>query len=253
MTAATTAVDLHVKVLEESVVERAKARGLDAIVYAPHFQRLPSIREAAERFSDEELLVVPGREVFTGSWRERRHVLAIGLEEPVPDFITLESAMREFGRQDAAVLVPHPSFLNVSLGAEEIDSYRDVIDAVETYNPKHWPHHDRRARTIAVEADLPQFASSYAHLWRSVGEAWTTFDRSINDERELVEALRNGAPGSVHHRTGLAHRGQCALEFAHLGWENSWKKVDRLLLSGREATHPDDPAYEGRFDDAAVY
>lgn len=253
MTAATTAVDLHVKVLDESVVRRAKSRNLDVLVYAPHFERLPTIREAAARYTDEELLVVPGREVFTGSWRERRHVLAIGLEEPVPDFITLEAAMREFDRQDAAVLVPHPTFLNVSLGPERIVRHRDVIDAVETYNPKHWLHHDRRARTIALEESLPRFASSYAHLRRSVGEAWTTFDRSIHDERELVEALRNGASRSVHHRTGLAHQGQCAMEFAHLGWENSWEKVDRLLLSGREATHPDDPAYDGRFDDAAVY
>ncbi|WP_135663876.1 PHP-associated domain-containing protein [Halorhabdus rudnickae] len=249
----TTAVDPHVKILDESVVRQAKASGLDVLVYAPHFERLPAIRETAERFSDEELLVVPGREVFTGSWRERRHVLAIGLAEPVPDFITLEAAMREFERQDAAVLVPHPTFLNVSLDAEVVDRYRDVIDAVETYNPKHWPSHNRRARTIAVETDLPQYASSYAHLRGTVGEAWTTFDRSIHDERELVETLQNGVWRTPRHRPDLAHHGRCALEFAHLGWENSWKKADRLLLSGREATHPDDPAYDGRFDDAAVY
>jgi len=253
VTAGTTAVDLHVKVLDESVVRRAKSRDLDALVYAPHFQRLPAIRKTAERFSDEELLVVPGREVFTGSWRNRRHVLAVGLEDPVPDFITLEAAMREFDRQDAAILVPHPTFLNVSLDAERIERHRDVIDAIETDNPKHWPHHDRRARTIAAEAALPRYASSYAHLRRTVGEVWTTFERSITEPSHLVEALRNDVPRTPRHRTGLAHRGQCALEFAHLGWENSAEKIDRLLLSGREATHPDDPAYEGRFDDVAVY
>ena len=64
-------VDLHVKVLDERVVERAKARGLDALVYAPHFTRLPAIRARAARFSDDDLLVVPAREVFTGSWRDR--------------------------------------------------------------------------------------------------------------------------------------------------------------------------------------
>ena len=253
MSEATTAVDLHVKVLDESVIQRAKARGLDALVYAPHFTRLPTIRETAARYSDEELLVIPGREVFTGSWRERRHVLAIGLEAPVPDFITLEGAMAAFERQDAAVLVPHPTFLNVSLDGADIDRYRDVIDAVETYNPKHWPHHDRRAQAIAAEYDLGRFASSYAHLHRTVGEAWTTFDRAIDDERTLVEALGNGVSQRPTHRTGLVHRGGCALEFAHLGWENSWEKLDRLVLSDQEPTHPDNPAYDGRFDDVSVY
>ncbi|QGN07227.1 PHP domain-containing protein [Halorhabdus sp. CBA1104] len=249
----TTSVDLHVKVLDEAVVRRAKARGLDVLVYAPHFQRLPRTRATAKKFSDEELLVVPGREVFTGSWRTRRHVLAIGLADPVPDFITLEAAMDAFDRQDAAVLVPHPTFLSVSLGPTLIDRYRDSIDAIETYNPKHWPHHNRRARRIATDQELPTFTSSYAHRRQTVGEAWVEFDRQIDDEDDLVEALKDGATRAVRHRSGLVHQGRCALEFSHLGWENSWKKLDRILLSGREATHPEDPAYDGRFEEASVY
>jgi len=248
-----TAVDPHVKVLDGTVVRRAKARGLDVLVYAPHFKRLDDIRERAEQYSDDELLVVPGREVFTGSWRNRRHVLAVGLEAPVPDFITLEAAMNEFDRQGVAVLTPHPSFLNVSLGPALIEEYRGVIDAIETCNPKFWPHHERRAESIATAADLPTFGSSYAHLPRTVGEVWTTFEREIDDAADLVETFRTGVPGDPAHRTGLTHYGQRAFEFAHLGWENSWKKIDRIVLSGREPTHPEQPAYEGRFDDVSVY
>lgn len=248
-----TAVDLHVKVLGEAVVRRAKARGLDALVYAPHFERLPAIQETAARYSDDELLIVPGREVFTGSWRDRRHILAIGLDEPVPDFISLEAAMEAFQRQDAAVLVPHPEFLTVSLDEGEIERYREVIDAVEVYNPKYLPHHNRRADRIAARQDLPVFTSSYAHLPGTVGEAWTTFSRAIDDGDALRDALRTGATRNVERRGGMAHYRRRALEVAHLGWENSWKKIDRLLLSGREATHPDHPAYEGRFDDASAY
>jgi Predicted metal-dependent phosphoesterases (PHP family) len=79
-----TRVDLHVKVLDERVVERAKKREVDVLVYAPHFTRWPDIRDRAAVFSDEDLLVVPGRELFTGDWRTRQHVLALDLEEPVP-------------------------------------------------------------------------------------------------------------------------------------------------------------------------
>ncbi len=84
------AVDMHVKILDERVASRAKARGIDVLVYAPHFERLPDIRAKAAEFTDDELLVVPAREVFTGTWRQRRHLLAIGLEDPIPDFITFD-------------------------------------------------------------------------------------------------------------------------------------------------------------------
>ena len=94
-----TRVDPHVKVLDADVAARAKARGIDVLVYAPHFTRLPTIRERAEAFTDDDLLVVPAREVFTGPWQERRHVLALGLDDPVPDFITLDGAFAAFDAQ----------------------------------------------------------------------------------------------------------------------------------------------------------
>jgi predicted metal-dependent phosphoesterase TrpH len=246
-------VDPHVKILDDAVVRRAKARGLDALVYAPHFTRLSEIRRRAERFSDDDLTIVPAREIFTGSWRDRRHVLAVGIDDPIPDFITLEAAMADLDRQDAAVLVPHPEFLTVSLDADQIRDYAAVIDAVEAYNPKHLPWDDRRARAIVRDLDVPAFASSYAHLRRTVGEVWTTIEVDTAAEAAIVSALQDGVARRVCHRDGLAHTLRRRLEFAHLGYENSWKKFDRVVRSGMEPTHPDHPAYDGRFDDANVY
>jgi predicted metal-dependent phosphoesterase TrpH len=246
------AVDLHVKVLDERVVARAKRRGLDALVYAPHFTRLPEIRDRARRFSDEDLTVIPAREVFTGDWRTRRHVLAVGLDEPVPDFITLEGALSAVERQDAAVLVPHPTYLNVGVTAAELRRHRDRIDAVETTNPKHLPHHDRRARRLADDLSLPPFGSSYAHLPKTVGVVWTTFDREIDGADDLVAALREGAARRVHRQRDGYRRRQVA-ELGHLVYENTYEKVDRLFLQGTEPTHPDHIAYDGAFDDVAVY
>jgi len=246
-------VDLHVKVLDERVVKRAKARGLDALVYAPHFTRLPEIRRRAERFSDDELTVIPGRELFTGNWQQRRHVLAIGLSEPVPDFLTLDGTLAELERQEAAVLVPHPEFLNVSLGREDIRTHRERIDAVEVYNPKHWPHHDERARSLASDFEIEPFTSSYAHVRGTIGEAWVEFERPIGGASDLVRAIRTGEPRQIFHRDGLGHRLRCGIEFCHLGYENTWSKLDRLFLQGTEPTHPNHVAYEGKFDDIKVY
>ncbi|MFC7177064.1 PHP-associated domain-containing protein [Halosegnis marinus] len=246
-------VDPHVKVLDERVAERAKRRGLDALVYAPHFRRLDEIRARARRFSDEDLVVVPGREVFTGSWRDRKHVLMVGLSDPIPDFVTLDGAMAELRRQDGVGLVPHPEFATVSLGPEEIREYRDALHAVEVYNPKHRARHNDRAREVARETGLPAFGSSYAHLRSTVGEVWTEFDAPLRCREDVVEAFREGAPRRVFHRDGPVHTLRRHVEFAHLGYENTWKKADRLFLSGTEPTHPSNVAYDGRFDDVAVY
>lgn len=245
--------DLHVKVLNDRVVRRAKARGLDALVYAPHFTRLPTIEERAARYSDEELLVLPGREVFTGTWRNRKHVLGIGLDRPVPDFISLEGAMTAMAEQGAAILVPHPDFMTVSLDRADLGRYADVIHAIETYNPKHLPQHNRRARSLRERLELPDFASSYAHLSGSVGEVWTTFPDVDRSEGGLVEAITDGLPRTTGHRKGWRHRLRCTGEFAHLFFENTWEKFDRVVLSGLEATHPRHPAYDGRFDGVASY
>ena len=245
--------DGHVKILDERIVERAKARGLDGLVYAPHFTRLPEIRARAERFADDELLIVPGREIFTGDWRNRKHVLSVGLSDPVPDFITLEGAMAELERQGATVLVPHPEFATVSLEAHDIRAHREQIHGIEVYNLKHLEAHNDRAREMATEFDIPVFGSSYAHLPKTVGEAWTEFDRRFETNAELVAALRDGAPRSVYHREGMTHRLRRVAEFSHLFYENSWGKIDRLFLSGTEPTHPDHIAYDGRFDDVSVY
>lgn len=246
-------VDLHVKVLDEQVVRRAKDRGLDAIVYAPHFTRLPDIRERAERFSDEKLTVFPARELFTGTWQRRQHILAVGLSEMVPDFLTLEGTVAELRRQGAAVLVPHPGFLSVSLGSDELRAYREHVDAIEVYNPKYLPHHAKRAEEFASETGLPGFSSSYAHLTGTIGEAWTAFEAAVDTEAEFVAALREGAPRRIVHRDGISHTVRRALEFAHLGYENSWEKFDRVMLQGTAPTHPDHIAYGGAFDDVKVY
>jgi predicted metal-dependent phosphoesterase TrpH len=247
------AVDLHVKVLDEGVVRRAKAAGLDVLVYAPHFTHLSTIRRRAERFSDEDLLVVPGREYFTGKWSDRKHVLAVDPDYPVPDFLTLEDTMAELAEQETAVIAPHPEFLTLSVTREDIAEYADRIDAVEVYNPKHWPWDNERAREIARDAELPTYVSSYAHLAPTIGEAWIELDAEIEDATDLVAALRNGATRRMFHRDGLAHVLKCRAEFAHLGWENSWEKFDRVVLTDVEPTNPRAEGYDDRFAAMNVY
>nr|WP_259369969.1 PHP-associated domain-containing protein [Salinarchaeum sp. Harcht-Bsk1] len=245
-------IDPHVKVLDESLVERATRRGLDVVVYAPHFTRLPEIERRARELSTEDLLVVPAREVFTGTYRNRKHVLALGLQEPVPDFISLDAAMAEFERQDATVLAPHPEYLTVGLTNADVRTYVEQIDAIEVYNPKYLPGDAGRSRSLAGEFDLPAFGSSYAHLGWTIGDVWTETNRTVDDADAVASAF--AADGNrVSRRSGVGPRLRSISEIGHLAWENTWKKIDRIGFPGMEATHPNDDAYGGRFDEAYVY
>lgn len=248
-----TRVDPHVKILDEQVARRAKARGIDVLVYAPHFTRLAEIRERATHFSDDDLLVVPARELFTGSFRNRKHVLALDLDAPIPDFLTLGATLSELERQNAVALAPHPEFATVSLDVIDLRRHPDSFCGVEVYNPKHLAKHNRRAHEIVRETGLPAFGSSYAHLPRTIGEVWTEFDAVVDSAKDLYELFRSGAPRRVFHRSGRTHELRRRAEVAHLAWENTWEKVDRLLLSGMEPTHPHHSAYGGQFDEASVY
>lgn len=246
-------VDAHVKVLDERVVTRAKRAGLDALVYAPHFTCLRDIEATAARYADDDFVVIPGREVFTGAWRNRKHVLAVDLIEPIPDFITLEAAMAELDRQDAAVLVPHPAFATVSLDRTDVTRYRDNVHAIETLNAKLPSWINRRGRVFAHSVDRPEFASSYAHLRGTVGEAWTTFPDTEPTADAIIEAIKEGVPRDVERRGGIGHGVRRTMEFSHLLYENSVSKFDRTVLSGMEATHPNQSTYAGRFDGTKTY
>lgn len=245
-------VDLHTKVLDETIVRRAKARGLDAIVYAPHYRQYPDIAERARQFSDEDLTVFPARELFTGPFWDRKHVLALDLDAPVPDYVTLDGTMAELEHQEAVVLIPHPDYLSVGLDPADVHEYADLIDGVETYNPKHLPWHNRRARRLADAAGVPHFGSTYAHMRSTVGEVWTQFSDVTAGRESILDALRSGAPRTVERRSGAVHQARCLAEFAHIGYENSVEK-GYLLARGPKDTNPYHPAYEGRFDDDAVY
>jgi predicted metal-dependent phosphoesterase TrpH len=248
-----TRVDPHVKILDSEVVRRAKAEDIDMLVYAPHFTNIETIRHRAEFHSDDELLVVPAREYFTGTWNERRHVLAIDPEEPIPDFISLEDTMAELERQDPAILAPHPEFLSVSLSREDILEYSDQIHAVEAYCPKHWGYHNERAEEIAEGAGLSRYGSSYAHLYFTLGEVFVEFEEDLETVEDLSDAIKRGAPRKIVHEDGLLHQAKCKVEFFHLTWENTYDKFMRVVVKGTEETNPFYPVYDERFHEMSAY
>lgn len=241
-------IDPHVKVLDDRVKASAIANGVDAIVYAPHYTPWPSIVEQARRYSDEELLVVPAREVFTGGMTDRRHVLALDLEYPVPDFLDLETTMDILAKQDACVIAPHPGYLSMSLSLSDLLRYQAQFHAVEVYNPKFLPWHEARASRIAERIGAPKLASSYAHLRRSVGSVSIEVGSSLECPADVIAAIRTGDITAINISTA-PRRWQVSLgELMHLGWENTIQRLARALRADLPPTHPSSPLYDQYYE-----
>lgn len=248
-----TRVDLHVKILDDEVVRRAKQAGLDVLVYAPHFTHLSDIRERARQYTDDELLVVPARECFADRWNQRRHVLVINPSEPIPDFLTFEATMAELQRRDETLLAPHPEFLTMSLSAEDVREYRDAFDAVEVFCPKNWWFHTRRMESIADDLDLPTYVSSYSHLPSTLGEASVEYEQSIESAEDLTAAIESGTDPRCYRNDGLRSLLQRRVEFCHLTKENTWDKFVRVVLTDQEPTNPYNARYDEQFADDVSY
>ncbi len=245
-------IDPHVKILNDSVVKRAKARGVDAVVYAPHFTPLPDIQASARKYSDDEFLVLPAREIFTGTWKNRKHILALDLAAPVPDFIHLDTAFTELTRQQAIILIPHPLFANISLSRRDVKEYQQDIHGVEVNNLKHLWYHNTRAESVISAVNLPEFGSSYAHLCGSIGEVTTIFPNCAPERTAILSSIRDGSPRKVEARSGVWHQVRRSAEVSHLLYENTIQKLLHTVHDSRTTT-PNNPLYEGKFDDDAVY
>lgn len=250
----TTRVDPHIKILSEDVVDRAKDNDIDVLVYAPHFKDLNTIRRECKKFSCDDITIIPGRELFTGHWSNRNHILAIGLSTPIPDFIPLKDAILEIKKQDAALLIPHPEFLTVGLSEENISFYQEHIDCIEVYNPKYWTKHSNISEKISTRKNIKPFCSSYAHIKYTIGESHMKYTSNIHTESDLVEALKNDHDYSLYKKNDMRHKFISKTEFFHnLLYEDTWEKFQRVCLSGIEKTHPKQGYYDSRFNDLCIY
>ncbi|MFC7073312.1 PHP-associated domain-containing protein [Halovenus rubra] len=248
-----TRVDLHVKILDDEVVRRAKEAGLDALVYAPHFTHLSDIRKRAQEYSDDELLVVPARECFADRWNRRRHVLAIDPAEPIPDFLTFEATMAELDRRDETLLAPHPEFLTMSLSGDDLREYSHLFDAVEVFCPKNWWFHTSRMESIASGLDVSTYVSSYSHLHTTIGEAYVEYDRPIESADDLTAAIESDANPRCYRNESFKNLLNRRAEFVHLFKENTWDKFARVVLKDQEPTNPYSSGYDERFTEHVSY
>lgn len=188
-------VDLHVHskersgcsiATEEELIVRARAMGLDAIVFTDHERLVPSshLYELNQRHAP--FRVFSGIEIHT---QEGEDVLVYGLQDSRLERMSWSYAdLHQFARAHGGYLVlAHPF------------RYREVIlanirdyppDAIEARSQNIRPDLEHRIRETAAETGSAILCSSDAHSVEAIGKFYISLSDFADSDATLVALLR---------------------------------------------------------------
>lgn len=177
-----------------SLVRRALALGLDAVVITEHYSYEASAPvEAVGR--EEGLLVLRGVEIAT----DAGHLLAYGVEDDgwniwgQNQYLPLAAVIERINGLGGICVPAHP-FREIGL-ASLLDKIVDVqgLTAVETHNGSNLDSDNQLASRAAGLMGLPSLGGSDCHKVDAVGRCATEFLQPVSDMASFIAAIRAGA------------------------------------------------------------
>jgi hypothetical protein len=186
---------------------RRAERPLDGVVLTEHrqFDLERDLRPLEDRFG---LRLLRGAEIET----DYGHMLVFGVTADILrrfDFadvrLPAQTVITEIARRGGLVLPCHPGRVNVGLCAHyESKPPLDGVVAVEAINGGSRAGEDERTAALMRRHGYRGYGGSDAHMVSFLGLCATEFEAAIGDERDLVEALREGRYRPVDFRRAPA-------------------------------------------------
>ena len=160
----------------------------------------------------EELRQKHGFPIFRGNeiTTEQGDMVVFGLEKDIQGIIKLDELRKLVDQEGGFIIAAHPfrGFLVVGIGQTGLTKEQAMaralfskVDAVEILNGKVTEQENDFASQVAAGLNLPVTGGSDAHGNGEVGCYATSFPRPINNEKELVEALKAGNYAPLVYRT----------------------------------------------------
>jgi predicted metal-dependent phosphoesterase TrpH len=206
-------IDLHVHTYpasacssapEGELIQEAKRIGLDAICFTDHnFVWDPERITALQK--EHRFLILRGNEITTN----QGDMLVFGLDEDIKGIISIESLREKVMAANGFMIAAHPfrGFLTFDAGDLGMTPQKAMqnplfkqVDALEVLNGKVTPRENQFAHQVAEGLNLPATGGSDAHAVSEVGRYATRFSKPIQNEDELVAALKSDHYVAVAYR-----------------------------------------------------
>jgi len=194
-------VDLHIhtnissrcsSIQPPELVERARELGLDAVCVTEH----ATYRGAQVNW---EYSVKHGYKVFRGMevMTELGDMLVFGWEENIRYYLfPFEELKYEVEKRNGMIIPAHPCRGEADIrhrhDRELPDELLEAIVAIETRNGAMTRKANDHAEKLRKKYRLFGTGGSDAHHVSHIGRCVTVFEEEMNDEAELIEALRGG-------------------------------------------------------------
>jgi predicted metal-dependent phosphoesterase TrpH len=210
-------IDLHVHTSPASacssapaarLIEEAKRIGLDGICLTDH-NYVWDPKEVEKFRQKHEFLILRGNEITT----DQGDMVVFGLYKDIKGIVKLEDLREEVMKAGGFIIVAHPfrGFLTFGVGQLGLTPEKAMerplfkcVDAVEVMNSKVTEKENSFAAKVAEGLGLPATGGSDAHEVSEVGIYATRFSRIIHDEKDLIEALKEGNYMPVAFKKGVS-------------------------------------------------
>jgi len=184
----------------EKIIKSTIAKKLEGIAICDH-DTMEGSYAAREYVADNnlDLIIIPGIEVTTS----KGHLIVLGLEEGIEKGLSPEETIRiarlkeKEKKGTVVVIATHPFHpFRHSIGNLCMHSELDNIDAIETFNSRHFSGvANEIARRKAARRNITAVAGSDAHSAECVGLATVEVEVEIEQQSEqkmLLDATLSG-------------------------------------------------------------
>ncbi|MHB8576841.1 MAG: PHP-associated domain-containing protein [Dehalococcoidia bacterium] len=197
----------------DDLVVRAKKAGLDAICFTEHdtLWDEKSVKEIRERHN---FLVLAGVEIGT----DDGHILTFGIDKYVFGMHRSHELAGHVDKNDGAMVAAHPYRRQMPWYMKDEEEYQRALDraaenpsytfcvGLEELNGRGSEKENAFAKRLTDMMGMPGTAGTDSHSIQDIGKCATYFERTIHDERDLINELKSGRFYAVDLRSNAVLR-----------------------------------------------
>lgn len=164
----------------EEIIRQAKAIGLDGVAITDHrtTKAWPAVSKEAKK---QGLVFIPGVELQT----QEGHLIALGITEPVDNFLTAEETVEKIHGACGIAIAPHP----FDIRGEGLKKLVFLADAVEVFNSLNIDRVSNRfTASLFRKSDVGVVVGSDSHTLATLGLCVNIMD--AHDVPSLLKCIK---------------------------------------------------------------